>query len=245
MIEGLKPRHLYVLLKIFLSSNGKSTTLSELSTILKFPKQTVSRWVSELSNLGYIEAKRYGRNLMITLSDDGLSTVRTLYMILRSRFEGLKYSIVISGIVVKGIGDGRYYLSIPEYRNRLKELLGYYPFPGTLNLKLNSSEDYSNLRLFLSLEEPLYVESFEAHGRIFGGVKCYPVLIDRKIKGHLIFPERSHHDNTVIEIISMFKLRDKLNLKNGSLVKVYLVSTSPAGLEPATYGSAGRRSDPS
>ncbi len=244
MIEGLKPRHLYVLLKIFLSSNGKSTTLSELSTVLKSPKQTVSRWISELSNLGYIDAKRYGRNLIITLSDDGLSTVRGLYLILRSRFEGLKYSMVVSGVVVEGIGDGRYYLSIPEYRDRLKELIGYYPYPGTLNLKLNSSEDYSRLRLFLSLEEPLYVESFKAHGRIFGGVKCYPVLIDRRVKGHLIFPERSHHDDTVIEIISKFKLRDKLNLKNGSLVKIYLVSTSPAGLEPATYGSAGRRSNP-
>ena len=34
------------------------------------------------------------------------------------------------------MGEGSYYMSLKGYKKQFKEKLGYEPFPGTLNLKL-------------------------------------------------------------------------------------------------------------
>jgi CTP-dependent riboflavin kinase len=51
-------------------------------------------------------------------------------------------------------------------------------------------------------------------------VKCYPVMIDNKIKGALITALRSHYDVSVLEIISPICLRKHLKLKDGNKVKI-------------------------
>ena len=56
--------------------------------------------------------------------------------------------------------------------------------------------------------------------RTFGLVKCYPAVIDNKVKGALVTALRSHYDVSVLEIIAPVCLRKQLNLKDGVKVKV-------------------------
>jgi len=41
------------------------------------------------------------------------------------------------GRVVGGLGQGQYYISRKGYRNQFFQKLGFVPFPGTLNIKLD------------------------------------------------------------------------------------------------------------
>jgi riboflavin kinase len=68
------------------------------------------------------------------------------------------------------------------------------------------------------------IKGFKNEDRTFGLVKCYPAIIDNKIKGALITALRSHYDVSVLEIIAPVCLRKQLNLKDGYKVKVEILT---------------------
>jgi len=51
-------------------------------------------------------------------------------------------------------------------------------------------------------------------------VKSYPVKINNKINGALIFALRGHYDLSVLEIVAPICLRKHLNLTEGQKVKI-------------------------
>jgi riboflavin kinase len=89
------------------------------------------------------------------------------------------------------------------------------PFPGTLNVKLDKKEHIESVRQ-LSNMEGTKIDGFSDGKRTYGWVRCYPCVIDDKIDCQLILLERTHHDYSIIELISEFDIRKKLGLKNGS-----------------------------
>ena len=44
---------------------------------------------------------------------------------------------MMRGRVVGGLGQGQYYISRKGYRHQFIQKLGFVPFPGTLNIKLD------------------------------------------------------------------------------------------------------------
>ncbi|HIQ39352.1 MAG TPA: CTP-dependent riboflavin kinase [Methanothermococcus okinawensis] len=123
---------------------------------------------------------------------------------------------VLYGRVTSGKGEGRYYMSLKPYRKKFKSVLGYYPYEGTLNIKLS---EYIPLDMSKCLE----IEGFEYKGERYYGVKLLPAKVSKDefgIYGALIFPEKSHHPKNIVEIISPLNLRNYLSLKNGDVVKI-------------------------
>ncbi len=125
--------------------------------------------------------------------------------------------------VFTGLGEGAYYITKDHYRKQFLEKLGFDPYPGTLNLKLTSDYDIKR-RTELEAYPAVEVEGFRNEDRTFGLVKCYPVMIENKIKGALISALRSHYDVSVLEIIAPVCLRKNLNLKDGHKVKVEVLT---------------------
>ena len=121
---------------------------------------------------------------------------------------------------MQGLGEGSYYLSLPGYRTQIKEKVGFDPYLGTLNLKLETQADLQNRERLASLPS-IQINGFrdEKLGRFFGGAKCYIVKAGG-VQGALIIPDRTHHSPNIIEVISPAHLRTKLKLKNGSEVKI-------------------------
>jgi riboflavin kinase len=121
--------------------------------------------------------------------------------------------------VFTGLGEGAYYISKEKYRKQFIEKLGFDPYPGTLNLKLTTDYD-TKARNELEAYPAVEVEGFMNEDRTFGPVKCYPVIVQNKVKGALISALRSHYDVSVLEIIAPVPLRRHLNLKDGHKVKI-------------------------
>ena len=79
------------------------------------------------------------------------------------------------------MGEGSYYMSLKGYRKQFKEKLGYEPFPGTANLKLED-RIYMDKKKEISNYPSIYIDGFKDENRTFGWVKCYPAILTSEIE---------------------------------------------------------------
>ena len=117
------------------------------------------------------------------------------------------------------MGEGAYYMSLKGYTKQFKSKLGYVPFPGTLNVKLDDKKYINSVRQFLELQG-VKITSFSDGKRTYGWVKCFRGKINNKLDCELIILERTHHDHSIIEFISKECIRKSLRLKDNSTVKI-------------------------
>ncbi len=170
---------------------------------------------------GYLLTNRVGNSTYYKLSERGRRLLEAVYRDLRSLFEDK--TVVLKGVVTKGLGEGAVYMSIPEYRARFAEILGYEPFAGTLNVKLHG--EYVPARKALRDMQGYRIEGFTLNGRRYGGVTVYRAVIrgrDRSANCALLDLEVTRHGDDVVELIAPVRLRDELGLKDGDQVEIYV-----------------------
>jgi riboflavin kinase len=216
-------QHLYVLLK--LAEMGAYRRTAKISTEylagkLGFSQQTASRYLIELERNGWIKRNITPEGSLIRIEEVGAKELQKLYSNLKFLIEkSYPPSVTLEGTVFTGLGEGAYYISKEHYRKQFNEKLGFDPYPGTLNLKLTTDYDIKT-RMEVEAYPAIEVTGFKNEDRSFGLVKCYPAIVDNKVKGALVTALRSHYDVSVVEIIAPVCLRKQLNLKDGNKVKV-------------------------
>lgn len=227
MTEKHECRHLFTLLK--LAEMGAHRRIAKISTDyfakkLGTSQQTASRYLIELDDKGWIKRTITPDGCLIKITDAGIKELQKFYSNLRFLMEtAYPPSITLEGTVFTGLGEGAYYISKEQYRKQFIEKLGFDPYPGTLNLKLTTDYDVKT-RSELEAYPAVEVEGFKAEDRSFGNVKCYPAIIENKVKGALISALRTHYDASVLEIIAPVFLRKNLGLKDGHKVKVEVLT---------------------
>ena len=146
----------------------------------------------------------------------------------------------IAGKVASGLGEGRNYTSMKGYSIQFSEKLGFLPFPGTLNLKLDRSVVLDD-----SDPESIRIKGFIDEGRSFGGCICRPARIGG-IRGAIVRPERTSYPPSLLELVAPVNLREALGLSDGDEVEVVLGSikggevTLLPSAEDRSTGRAGR-----
>ncbi len=123
---------------------------------------------------------------------------------------------VISGVIIRGLGEGTYFMSMQHYQKEIKKKLGFKAYPGTLNLKVDG-EQFNSLKNFKQIK----INGFKQKNKTFGGVDCYKAKI-KNINGAIIIPHTSKHKKNIIEFIAPIHLKSELKLKEGNKVKVEL-----------------------
>jgi len=124
--------------------------------------------------------------------------------------------LTVTGKVFSGMGKGKYYVGHAEYQKRFKESLGYAPYPGTLNVKLEEGSVIQKLKDLRS-KDGTKVEGFTLRGESFSALTCF----DAELRGEratLLFIDVTYYNETVAELISPVYLRGKLGLKDGDVV---------------------------
>ena len=194
----------------------RTFTTVELARKLGVSQPTVARRLAELQRSGLISRSPGPKGQRIQLTPAGLAALRSLHQELSSILNGKPRILELTGRVVSGYGEGSYYMSQKGYRRQFKRELGFDPYPGTLDVKL----DVHSLELrSLLLELPgKQIEGFRAPERTFGSVKCFPATL-QGIRAAVVFPARSHHTD-VIEVIAPKNLRRSLKLEDGDVVKI-------------------------
>jgi riboflavin kinase, archaea type len=190
-------------------------TSREVGERIGASQQASDRYLVALEQRGLIVRSMAQRRQRIELTPPAMELLRTEYHAYRRIFEG-PARLGIEGRVASGLGEGRYYLSQPGYVIQFSERLGYAPYPGTLNVRV----DAATLRTLsvVSGWTGQRIDGFEASGRTFGGATCHAARMNGR-PCHLIRPDRSHYKD-VVEFIAPERLRDALHLVDGQSVRV-------------------------
>jgi riboflavin kinase len=190
---------------------------SEFQKHTEASSKTAARKLKQLEEEGLIERKIVIGGQLIKMTEKGIEVLKNEYIDYNRIFSPEPEILELEGKVLKGLGEGQYYVNIPGYRKQFEEKLHFVPFPGTLNIQL--SESSSALRNLLREMPAARVEGFNDGERTFGGGKCYLVVIGG-IEAAIVSPERTHYPSDLIEIIAPVKLRDALELNDGDRVVV-------------------------
>ncbi|MGI0024685.1 MAG: DUF120 domain-containing protein [Nitrososphaera sp.] len=203
--------------------NFVEVTTTELGKSIGRSQQAASKHLMELENSGYIERVKRGQKFGVRVTDKGHGEIRSLFSSLRAALESLPTTIDFEGSVASGMGEGAYYMSLEGYRRQFREKLGYEPYPGTLNIRL-VEQIYMNARRELGMHQPAaFIDGFSDGTRTYGWVKCYRARInDGSVvdDAAVLVLERSHYDDSMLEVIAPVPIKQKAGLRNGDRIKV-------------------------
>lgn len=135
-----------------------------------------------------------------------------------------KNIVRLRGQIVRGVIRGREL--IDRFSNRLEGLLGFRPYPGTLNVRIEwpiDIEDFETKRL----------EHVLLNGSLWIDARLAPIKFtfkDKTLDAWIIVDERGLHENDVLEVVHKERLMDLLGLKLGDEVVIELVR-QPRGLK--------------
>ena len=188
---------------------------SEFGKIMGMSQQTASRKLVQLEEQRYIKRLISRSGTRIKITDAGVKFLENEIKSIKV-VENYFSSITFTGTLVKGMGEGSYYMSRQGYVDQFEKLFKEKPFPGTFNVQV---DEETMERLLIIKENAKYkLLGFVENGRTFGNVYIQRAKVNG-INAYAIFPERGHYKN-VVEIVSSVNLRDVLNLVDGSQVKV-------------------------
>jgi riboflavin kinase, archaea type len=197
-------------------------TTAQLGKNISISQQSASKHLVDLENAGYINRVRKGRSIRIKITDSGYSQVNSFYEKLKSAIESKADEVItLEGHIVSGMGEGAYYMSLEGYRKQFRQKLGYSPFPGTLNIKLSDPTSMRSRR-DLSAYPSIFINGFSDNLRTYGWVKCYPAEINNGLvkKAALLILERTHYDDSTIEIIAPISIKESIKVKNGDRISI-------------------------
>jgi len=187
----------------------------ELANQINTSQQTASRYLLDLDQKGLITRELGIKKQLIQITHTGTEFLEAEYLDYQQIFE-LTEKLFFKGKVVSGLGEGRYYTEQNGYVDQFKEKLGFTPYPGTLNVEIKYVER-NKLRL-LKNYNAIIINEFKTNDRTFGSVGCFRAEING-IEGAIVLPFRSHYSN-ILEFISSYSLREKLDLKDGDEIKI-------------------------
>lgn len=220
-------KYLYALYK--LAELGASRRTVKVSTEyfadkMGLSQQTASRYLIQLEKKGWLKRNITPDGCLVKVTDTGQHELKKLFTNLQLIFEAAyPLSVTLEGTLFTGLGEGAYYVSKEGYRKQFIEKLGFDPYPGTLNLKLTTDYDIKT-RSELEAYPAIELQGFQNETRSFGNVRCYPAIINNKIKGAILTAMRTHYDASVVEIVAPVYLRTNLKLKDGQKIKVEVLT---------------------
>jgi len=186
----------------------------QLGQVLGRSQQSASRYLIDLERDGLVEREMVGRVQRIRLTAAGRGRLRALHQELEGIITRKPGTAVIKGRITSGMGEGAYYLSRKGYREGLAALVGFTPYPGTLNVVPNEPFRMD----MLSGKASNMLPGYSGEERSFGAVRVFRASL-RDIPCAVVMPERTHRTD-VLEIIAADRLRDVLGIDDGEEIEV-------------------------
>jgi len=110
-----------------------------LGSALGTSPQTASRRLQSLERQHHLSRSVNPDGQYVTVTRSGEEILRHEYADYSRVFGNGRDEFILQGTVVSGIGEGRYYMSLAPYVQQFSEKIGFAPYPGTLNIRLEPS----------------------------------------------------------------------------------------------------------
>ncbi len=203
-----------------LGAHKKPLELSsnEFASHIDTSPQTAARKLKSLEDENLITRQILQGGQLINITKNGIAALQNELNDYKEIFSWNGDKKFLTGKVITGLGEGQYYISLDGYRAQFREKLGFDPYPGTLNIKL----DPNSIEMRKGISVKIKISGFMKENRTFGCGSCFNIRIS-DVKGAVIVPERTHYPEDIIEIIAPVNLREHLALKDGSVVHVEVI----------------------
>jgi riboflavin kinase len=188
-----------------------------IGEMLGISQQTASRRLKGLDTAGLITRTLSADGQHVTVTKTGEDVLKKEYQEYCRIFAEGDKSYQLSGAVVSGIGEGKYYMSLKPYKEQFTTALGFEPYPGTLNIKLAPSS--VTVRKKIDALDWTRIKGFSTDGRTFGDARCIPCRIG-SIRCGIVVPGRTHYPEDLIEVIAPIALRRKLGVEDNDSINV-------------------------
>lgn len=227
-MSQIKLQHILTMTELLLLGAKYSfveLTTADLGKKIMKSQQAASKHLQELDASGYIDRVRRGQKFRVKLTDKGYSAIEKLFSTLKTAMESTPpTTISFEGRVVSGMGEGAYYMSLAGYRKQFSEKLGYEPYPGTLNVKL-VDKIFRDARREIGKYPSIFIDGFSDTKRTYGWAKCYVAHInDGPIRNAAVLVlERTHYDESMLEIIAPVSIKDTVGIHNGDKIKIKML----------------------
>jgi riboflavin kinase len=195
---------------VWVSSQSLGSTLST-------SPQTASRRLQSLERQMLLTRSVNPDGQYITIARSGEEELRREFSEYCRIFSQEPGEYSLRGSVISGLGEGKYYMSLDHYVAQFSRVLGFIPYPGTLNIRLDPSS--LPIRKRLDQREWIPIEGFTADERTFGNARCLPCRIMQTPCG-IVIPGRSHYPDDILEIIAPVSLREAYGLEDTDMVAV-------------------------
>lgn len=119
----------------------------------------------------------------------------------------------LKGRVFSGKSEGAEFVNLSWARKQIEEKLGFTPYSGTLNIRL----DGKSTKMKKALMNATGAEILAAPGYCRGRILEASMM---KVKCAVVIPEVPGYPADVVEVISSTNLRERLHLVDGSWVEV-------------------------
>jgi len=223
-LKEYKKTYALIAIAKLIEEGEKNISTRELSKAIGVSHQSASRYLKELEKEKLIETVMSSKGRLIKLSNKGIDQIKLHVGSILSTINKVYVTHIFTGKVFTGLGEGAYYVSRKPYLEQFHSKLGFYPYAGTLNLKIENYMDQLLLAERMS-RPPIVIHGFSNHERTFGDVYCYPVIVGDKYEGAIVRALRTIYDTSVVEVISKYNLRKELSLKDGDRVTFLFKTT--------------------
>src|SRR5659263_224175 len=203
-----------------LGAHQKTLELSsiEFAAHIDSSQQTAARKLKALEEEKLIKRKILPYGQLISITKYGIDLLQKEFNDYNGIFSGIESINILSGNIITGLGEGQYYIALDGYRTQFIEKLGFNPYPGTLNVRLDSN----SIDIRKTIAQSIRITGFTDQNRTFGKGSCFRVRIS-DIEGAVITPERTHYPEDIIEIIAPVNLRKHLELNDGTNINVEVI----------------------
>ncbi len=120
--------------------------------------------------------------------------------------------LCLRGKIFSGNGEGEKFITLPWVRKQIVEKIGFDPYPGTLNIKLENDIKLRTLNKAKAIE-------ISPETGFYRGI-CFKACFMDKVECAIVIPEIANYPKNILEVIAPINLKENLLLKNGNTVKI-------------------------
>lgn len=126
----------------------------------------------------------------------------------------------LAGIVFSDLGRAASFMTVDRVAAALRDALGFAPYPGTLNLKLNTPESQ---RTWAAVKNDAAGIEIRALDAAHCSARCFRIQIEGNWPGAVILPAVQGYPADKLEVIAPLRLKDALKVEDGALITLEFV----------------------